>query len=119
MSNSLSASALQGPKPPHPTARFCFVFNFLNFSHHQIKANSACVGMPDLTCVRYADAAFLGSAANYTAGFFGKYLNAYGEQPQQPVTYVPPGWTEWCALQVIIPSSRLDLAASREKQSEG
>ena len=27
------------------------------------------------------DAAFLG-AANYTSGFFGKYLNAYGEQPQ-------------------------------------
>eukprot|EP01046_Picozoa_sp_COSAG06_P077409 COSAG06_NODE_25194_length_642_cov_1.863720_1_plen_32_part_10 len=32
--------------------------------------------------MRCADAAFLGSAANYTAGFFGKYLNAYGEQPQ-------------------------------------
>lgn len=43
------------------------------------------------------DAAFLG-AANYTSGFFGKYLNAYGEQPQQPLSYVPPGWSEWCAL---------------------
>ena len=45
-----------------------------------------------------AYAAFLG-AANYTSGFFGKYLNAYGTQPQQPLSYVPPGWSEWCALQ--------------------
>jgi hypothetical protein len=52
VSSSLFASSLQGPKPQHPTARFCFVFNFLNFSHHQIKATSACVGMPDLRALR-------------------------------------------------------------------
>ena len=45
-----------------------------------------------------AYAAFLG-AANYTAAFFGKYLNAYGISPSEPLSYVPPGWSEWCGLQ--------------------
>ena len=38
--------------------------------------------------------AYLGAAANYRAGFWGKYLNAYNN-----LSHVPTGWAEWCALQ--------------------
>lgn len=33
------------------------------------------------------------SAAGYTCGYFGKYLNGYSVSP----TYVPPGWQRWVA----------------------
>eukprot|EP00912_Choanoflagellata_sp_UC4_P000453 UC4_evm2s285 len=34
---------------------------------------------------------------NYTAAFFGKYLNAYGTGPS-PLTHIPLGWSHWVAL---------------------
>ena len=34
------------------------------------------------------------TAAGYTTGFVGKYLNGYGEPPFG-ASYVPPGWTIW------------------------
>jgi hypothetical protein len=37
-------------------------------------------------------------AAGYRTAFFGKYLNAYGDTPDAPITHVPPGWTKWVGL---------------------
>jgi hypothetical protein len=45
-------------------------------------------------------AAYLGGAGTYAAGFFGKYLNSYGSRGSgEPLSYVPPGWSEWVGLQ--------------------
>ena len=42
----------------------------------------------------------LGGPGKYTAGFFGKYLNSYGSADSgEPLSYVPPGWSEWVGLQ--------------------
>lgn len=38
------------------------------------------------------------AAAGYRTAFFGKYLNAYGDTPDAPMTHVPPGWTKWVGL---------------------
>jgi N-acetylglucosamine-6-sulfatase len=40
------------------------------------------------------------SMAGYKTGFFGKYLNNYGEPGTgTDISHVPPGWTRWFALQ--------------------
>ena len=33
--------------------------------------------------------------SGYATGYFGKYFNGYAEQAGLPLTYTPPGWTEW------------------------
>ena len=31
----------------------------------------------------------------YATGYVGKYFNGYSQQASLPLTYTPPGWTEW------------------------
>ena len=36
--------------------------------------------------------------AGWDTGYFGKYLNTYGEEPDG-LSHVPPGWATWLGLQ--------------------
>eukprot|EP01048_Picozoa_sp_COSAG05_P003762 COSAG05_NODE_181_length_14767_cov_9.554859_4_plen_492_part_00 len=72
--------------------------------NHGTIQNNPHMGCSDLHWREEAEprayAAFM-SAANYTSGFYGKYLNSYGDGQYGGgnLSHVPAGWNEWCALQ--------------------